>query len=108
MRATSLITSHSYDRNLVMSYLVNLKLKQLAKLTEEILGDDERFSNLIEKEFFTAVNQFAKVNALGPVKEFYLGSSGLYVLRFRNATMHQGVEEDSGHLQYTCEDPDLN
>lgn len=108
MRVTSSITSHSYDRNLVMSYLLNLQLKQLAKLTEETLGNDERFSNFIEKEFVAGVNQFAKVNALGPVKEFYLGSSGLYVLKFRNASMYQGVEEDSGHLQYTCEDPDLN
>ena len=108
MQITNRIFNPTYNRNLVTSLLSRLQIKQLVELTEELLHSDCINRRDVVNEYNIGVDNFSRRNGFGFIKELGLGSSGIYIARFKYVTIYQGVEEENGHVKYNGEEPFLN
>ena len=108
MQITNRDFNQTYNHALVTSLLSKLQIKQLSELTEELLHSDYINGRDVVNEYNIGVDNFSRRNGFGFVKELGLGSSGVYIARFKYVTIFQGIEEEYGHVKYNNEKPFLN
>ena len=107
MHITNRIFNQTYNHTLVTSLLSKLQIKQLTELTDELLRSDSNRRDVVN-EYNIGVDNFSRRNGFGFIKELGLASSGIYIARFKHATIYQGMEEEYGHVKYNSKEPFLN